>query len=176
MKKIGFLLIIVGFLAAAYSTALDIVTTDWMLFVPAALAAAMGVWLVKRATHGEAKSAGVLSANQAELTESLQNIVTNLEQMQAEGEATPIAALREEIDARLREDLRRFADARQSLVHLFGLQTYADIMSSFATGERYVNRIWSASADGYNQEARNYLQRAADQFRNARQQLQAATG
>jgi CRISPR/Cas system-associated protein Csm6 len=106
----------------------------------------------------------------------LQNIVVNLEQMQNAVEVTPIAALRDEIDAKLREDLRRFADARESLIHLFGLQTYADIMSSFATGERYVNRVWSASADGYNAEARDYIARAADQFRNARQQLQTEIG
>ena len=176
MKKLGFLLLICGFLVAAYSTALDTVMTDWMLYTPAAIAAATGVWLVKRATHGEASSASVLSANRTELSESLQNIVVNLEQMQNAVEVTPIAALRDEIDAKLREDLRRFADARESLIHLFGLQTYADIMSSFATGERYVNRVWSASADGYNAEARDYIARAADQFRNARQQLQTEIG
>ena len=87
MKNFGYLLLIGGFLAAAYSTALDTVRTDWTLYVPAAIAAAIGVWCVKRATRGEAKSADVLSANQAELKESLQNIVANLEQMQAAGEA-----------------------------------------------------------------------------------------
>ena len=176
MKKSGYLLLIGGFLVAAYSTALDIVATNWTLYVPAAMAAAMGVWFVKRAAHGEAKSAGVLSANQAELTESLQNIVRNLEQIVDDGETTPIATLREVIDEKLREDLRRFADARESLIHLFGLQMYADLMSSFAAGERYINRVWSASADGYNAEARNYLVRAADQFRSASQQLRSATG
>ena len=40
-----------------------------------------------------------------------------------------------------------------SMVHLFGLQTYADIMSEFAAGERYINRVWSASADEYDNEA-----------------------
>ena len=69
MKKMGYLLLISGFLAAAYSTALDIVSTNWMLYVPAAIAAALGVLLVKRATRGVAKSDSVLSANQAELTD-----------------------------------------------------------------------------------------------------------
>ena len=63
------------------------------------------------------------------------------------------------------------------MVHLFGLQTYADIMSKFAAGERYVNRVWSASADGYDHEASTYLEKAAVQFREAQQQLlQAADG
>ena len=82
--------------------------------------------------------------------------------------------LREAMDLRLRNDLRRFADARESMVHLFGLQTYADIMSSFAAGERYINRVWSASADGYDEEAATYLEKAAAQFADARAQLSAA--
>jgi hypothetical protein len=60
------------------------------------------------------------------------------------------------------------------MVHLFGLQTYADIMSNFATGERYINRVWTASADGYDGEAEQYLGKAAEQFRNAQSQLAAA--
>jgi len=86
------------------------------------------------------------------------------------------ADLRERIDLKLRDDLRRFADARGSMVHLFGLQTYADIMSSFAAGERYINRVWSASADGYEGEAATYLEKAAQQFADAQRQLQEAQG
>ena len=57
------------------------------------------------------------------------------------------------------------------MVHLFGLQTYADIMSDFATGERYINRVWSASADGYDNEADLYLRKAAVQFDAAKDKL-----
>ena len=81
---------------------------------------------------------------------------------------------RAEIDARLRDDLRRFADARESLVHLFDLQAYANVRSDFAAGERYINRVWSASADGYDGEARHYLGKAAAQFRAAGRQLETA--
>ena len=86
----------------------------------------------------------------------------------------PSTALRNAIDDRLREDLRRFAEARESIVHLVGLQAYANIMSEFAAGERYVNRVWSASADGYTDEAARYLERAAAQFRQAQAELAAA--
>jgi len=61
-----------------------------------------------------------------------------------------------------------FANARESMKHVFGLQNYADVMSAFAAGERYVNRVWSASTDGYVDEVRNYLNRATEQFREAR--------
>lgn len=174
MRKLGFLLLAGGFLAAAYATALDARETDWMLFVPAAIVAAAGVLIVKRQSRGAARSAAVLTANRADLSESLDNVVAVLDELTNADAAAPVD-LRRQIDDRLRNDLRRFADARESIVHLFGLQTYADIMSEFATGERYINRVWSASADGYDAEATEYLRRAAIQFRDARARLQAAT-
>lgn len=174
MKNTGFILLAGGFLVAAYSTALDTVATNWLLFIPAAVAGIFGVILIKRQSGGAAKSEQVLSENRAELNESLGNIVSNLERISEAGESISTTQLRTEIDDQLRVDLRRFADARESLVHLFGLQTYANIMSDFAAGERYVNRVWSASADGYDGEARRYIDRAAVQFRAARQQLDAA--
>lgn len=173
MKNIGFLLLVAGFLGGAYSTALDTEVTNWIIFVPAALTAIIGVIIVKRQASGQATSESVLTANRMELTESLANIVRNLDELISAGSAVSIDSLRDEVDARLRDDLRRFADARESMIHLFSLQTYADIMSDFATGERYVNRVWSASADGYNREARNYLDKAVAQFRSASQQLES---
>jgi hypothetical protein len=176
MKHIGFLLLTGGFVIAAYSTALDTVATNWNLFMPAALAGIVGVIFIKRQASGEARSEHVLTANRAELNESLGNIVTNLARMNEAGDTVSTADLRAAIDDRLRDDLRRFADARESLVHLFGLQAYANVMSDFAAGERYVNRVWSASADGYDGEARRYLGKAEVQFRAARQQLKTAGG
>ena len=141
MKIIGFCLLIAGFLAGAYSTALDIEATNWSYFVPAAVIAIVGVILIKRDASGQATSEKVLAANRSELTESLANIVSNLDELIGAGNSVSIEHLRDEIDARLRNDLRRFADARESMVHLFSLQIYANIMSNFATGERYVNRV-----------------------------------
>jgi len=34
-------------------------------------------------------------------------------------------------------------------------------------GERYINRVWSASTDGYVDEVRTYLKRATEQFSEA---------
>jgi len=79
----------------------------------------------------------------------------------------PVYEARFEIDRLLREDLNNFANARESMKHVFGLQHYADVMSAFAAGERYINRVWSASTDGYVDEVRSYLDRATQQFREA---------
>ena len=47
-------------------------------------------------------------------------------------------------------------------------------MSDFAAGERYLNRVWSASADGYADEAMDYIDRARQQFEEARAKLAQA--
>jgi len=170
MKKIAYLLLCGGFLAGAYATALDARSVDWTLFSIAAIAAIAGVLLAKRASRAHATSGTVLETNRKELNESIGNIVRDLGKM-TDGTAARGEELRNWIDETLRPDLRRFVDARQSMVHLFGLQTYADIMSEFAAGERYINRVWTSSADGYDTEAETYLTRAAEQFAHAQRQL-----
>lgn len=175
MKNIGYFLLAGGFLAGAYATALDTQSVNWSLFAVAALAAITGLVIFKRQASAIARSDTVLELNRGELRESIQNIVRDLGEIIGNGPVSGVE-LRDAIDLRLRTDLRRFAEARESMVHLFGLQTYADIMSSFAAGERYINRVWSASADGYDQEATTYLGKAAKQFAEAQQQLLQAAG
>jgi len=173
MKAIGFALLVLGFLIGAFATALDVENVNWTLFGVAALGAVAGLMLVKRAAAAHATSEAVLELNRGELRESIGNIVRDIADIAADASARG-AGLRDVVDRRLRTDLRRFAEARESMVHLFGLQTYADIMSHFAAGERYINRVWSASADGYYEEAEAYLQKAARQFADAQEQLLAA--
>ena len=173
MKNIGFFLLAGGFLAGAYATALDVEQVNWSLFALAAIGALVGLSLIKRAAAAHAQSDEVLEMNRGELRDSIANVIRDLGEI-VEDRAARGSALRDAIDLRLRNDLRRFAAARESMVHLFGMQTYADIMSSFAAGERYINRVWSASADGYEEEAENYLVKAAEQFADAQEQLFAA--
>ena len=166
MKKIGYFLLAAGFLGGAFATSLDVQEVNWTVFAIAAVAALVGLIIVKREASAAARSDTVLELNRGELRESIQNIVRDLRELNG-GSLKHGSQLREKIDLELRTDLRRFADARESMVHLFGLQTYADIMSSFAAGERYINRVWSASADGYDDEASAYLKKAAVQFAEA---------
>lgn len=173
MKNLGYFMVALGFLGGAFATSLDVQNVNWTIFISMAALALMGLVIYKMQIGALARSEEVLETNRVELRESISNIMADLTELNA-GELTRGAVLRDRIDLKLREDLRRFADARQSMVHLFGLQTYADIMSNFAAGERYINRVWSASADGYDEEADTYLKKAATQFDEARQQLEKA--
>jgi len=173
LKGLGYLFLCAGFVIAAYATALDVENVSWPLYAVAALTAVAGVVVIKRHARSIAQSDQVLENNRAELRESIDNVVKDLREIVTSGSLRG-AALRERIDENLRPDLARFAEARESMVHLFGLQTYADIMSHFAAGERYVNRVWSSSADGYDVEAARYLGKAEEQFADAQRQLNEA--
>ena len=168
MTRLGYALLIAGFLAGAYFASTDADSTDWALFVPAALIATAGVVLVKRAARAGATASHVLEGNRRDLAESLARICENLEKLHRDRDAIPSHGMRFEIDRLFRDDLIRFVDARQSLSHLYGLQVYADVMSEFAAGERYLNRVWSASADNYVDEVMRYLDKALEQFRHAK--------
>jgi hypothetical protein len=169
MKSLAMLLIILSFLAGAFLASLDPRTMNWTLMVPALAVGVLGLWLHRKAEHGEIRAGGRLAGNIRSLGESLDNIHRNLEAVCARGDDLPVYEARFEIDRLFREDLNRFADARESMIHVFGMQNYADVMSNFAAGERYINRVWSASTDGYIDEVRTYLERARRQFDEARE-------
>ena len=172
MKELGYFLLVAGFLGGAFATALDVEQVNWTIFAVAALAGIAGLIMVKRQASAHARSGSVLEVNRNELRDSIHNIVRDIEGL-SYGDDEGVT-LRDDIDLKIRNDLRRFADARESMVHLFGLQAYADIMSSFAAGERYINRVWSAAADGYGAEATTYIAKAAKQFADAQSQLTKA--
>jgi len=172
MSRVGYLLLVAGFLVGAYFASTDAETTEWAWFLPAALAGAAGVVIVKRATRAGATAEHVLEGNRRDLTESLSAICANLERLYADRDAIPPHDMRFEIDRQFRDELIRFVDARHCLSHLYGLQVYADVMSEFAAGERYLNRVWSASADNYVDEVMLYLGKARDQFLHARKLLE----
>jgi len=168
MKTFALILVIASFLAGAFLSSLDPQRVDWNWMVPVLLAGVAGLWLHRLAQRGERRSSHRLAGNIRVLETSLDNICRNLDAIHARGDELPVYEARFEIDRLFREDLSNFAEARESMIHVFGMQNYADVMSNFAAGERYINRVWSASTDGYVDEVRMYLERARDQFDEAR--------
>ena len=98
----------------------------------------------------------------------------NLAELEGRKDKVPTYDMRFEIDRIFRDDLANFADSRESMKHIFGLMAYADIMSSFAAGERYLNRVWSASTDGYVDEVLLYVGKAHSQFQHAKEEWDKA--
>jgi len=167
MNAVAKMLIVGSFLAGAFITALDPRKVAWSWLVPVLLVGAAGLWLARQARHKDARAANKLGENIDVLGRSLHSILARLELMCRNKDELPTYEARFEIDRLFRKELNAFAQARESMIHVFGIQNYADVMSNFAAGERYLNRIWSASTDGYVDEVNLYLDKAHRQFREA---------
>lgn len=167
MKTIALLLVLVAFLAGSFITVLDPREVNWTWMVPVLLVGAVGLWLSRRAEHKAARAGNKLAGNIDLLGSNLSNIHAHLTLICHNKDELPTYEARFEIDRLFRDDLSEFANARESMIHVFGMQNYADVMSNFAAGERYINRIWSASTDGYVDEVNLYLDKALAQFTEA---------
>lgn len=155
------------FLAGAFLSVLDPNLVQWNWMLPVLGVGVIGLWMHRKAHHAEARSGERVAGNMATLEQSLANISRNLSSICGDKDNLPVHEARFMIDRLFRDDLNNFANARESMVHVFGMKNYADVMSSFAAGERYINRVWSASVDGYVDEVSKYLDRANDQFEHA---------
>jgi hypothetical protein len=173
MRSIGLILITIGFLGGALVAVLDPAAIRWLWFVPCLVLGAVGVVLVQVAIRAEAMDVTRTSSNFAILTASLGDIVKSLSALDSIKESVDVYELPQRIDSELRGDISSFVDARQSIAHVCGTQAYADVMSHFAAGERYLNRVWSCAADGYIDEAHAYIGRSREQFAEALERLQA---
>ena len=113
------------------------------------------------------KSEEKLSENIRAVETTLAAIVQNINTLNSERHSINTYDMRFRIDELFPDDLAGFVEARESIAHRYGLTAYGQIMSSFAAGERYLNRVWSASADGYIDEVSAYIEKARDQFTNS---------
>lgn len=174
MTMIGRFIVFTAFIFGAYFTALDPQTVNWPVFLAVVAVGVIGIVLVKRAEAAAAQDQDKLSESQTALKESLDTIIQSLQSLDREKATIPTYDMRFKIDEMLRDDLFTFADNRDAMKVLFGLESYADIMSSFAAGERYINRVWSASTDGYVDEVILYVEKSLAMFEEAKTRFEAA--
>jgi hypothetical protein len=164
MRKLGYLLITIGFLAGALTATVDQQKVSWVYYIAALLAGAVGIALVRSGERQESRAEGKLASNIQSVEASLSRIVENITRLNSEKQSINTYDIRHRIDELFAEDLTTFVEARQSIAHVHGLSAYADVMSDFAAAERYLNRVWSASVDGYIDEVNTYLDKAQEQF------------
>ena len=171
MRTAGYFLIAIVFLAASLVAVTKALEVRWGYFVPLVALGFVGVALVRVGIRSHAQAAHRVTANVQSLNTSLASIVEKVSRLNRDKASIDTYDMRQRLDEMLLEDLDTFVEARESIGHQYGLQAYADVMSHFAAGERYVNRVWSASADGYIDEVNAYLDKAEEQFKEARERL-----
>jgi len=164
MRRLGFLLVTIGFLGGSLASVLSEDAVKWSWFVPAVVVAVAGVVLVRSSERQQARATHRLVSNMQAIEQSLRRVVENMARLNGQKQSINPYEVRHRIEELFADDLNTFVEARESIAHSHGLNAYADVMTLFAAGERYLNRVWSASADGYVDEINEYLDRASEQF------------
>jgi hypothetical protein len=167
LRHLGYLLITVGFLGGSFEVVKQVEgvnTAPFLLWLGIGIA---GVVVAQRARRAEATDVEVITTNVRAIESSLQALSAEANKLNAEKSGINVYDLRHRIDAAFMADLVKFVDARESIAHSYGLKAYAELMNRFAAGERALNRVWSASTDGYVDETSSYLEKAAIHFEDA---------
>lgn len=172
MKVFGYILATIGFLAGSLASVLDKAEINWVWFVPALAAGAAGVVIARLTERRQTRAQHRVFSNMQAIQEALGRIVKNITELNSGKESIGTYEMRHRIDGLFPDDMNTFVEARETIAHLHGLSVYGDLMSHFAAAERYLNRVWSASADGYIDEVRTYLQKAQEQFVEALQRIE----
>lgn len=167
MKNFGYLLIVAGFLWGAFLTVEQPVGVNNGLYLVALAIGVAGVVTARLAARAEAMDTTRLRTNIAAIETSLAAIAADADRLDAQKGSINVYDLRHVIDETFPPHLAAFVEARESIAHSYGLKSYAEVMNRFATGERYLNRVWSASTDGYQDEAHDYIARSRVQFDDA---------
>lgn len=157
-------MVTVGFIAAALATVVDENTVRWLWYIPSLGVGAAGVVIIKMDHARQNKTEHHVASRIETVFSSLERIVANMNQLNNDKHSINTYDVRFRIDELFIKDLEMYVDARESIAHRYGLAAYGEVMSSFAAGERYLNRAWSASADGYIDEVNTYIDKARTQF------------
>lgn len=173
MVKLGYLLITAGFLGGAYLAVLSEEGVPWGSWAAALAVGVIGVALARLGAKQSATSEDRLEGDIATIRSSLASLVGKAETLDEELPRLGVYDVRLRIDDEFMADLNDFVEARESLRHRYGVQTYADVMTAFATGERSLNRAWSASTDGYIDEVARSVAKAKAHFKDAQEKFLA---
>lgn len=169
MKRIGLGLITLSFIAGAYLASLDPESMNWVVFLPVLAVGAAGAVMARVAHRNRHGSDEAVRANTTLLRESLDHVIDEVERLRSD--MPGVYEVSRAIDQRILEHLNGFVSVRDTMKVAYGLPGFAAVMGPYAGGERYLNRVWSASADGYVDEVTEYLGRALEQFREARDRI-----
>ena len=167
LNVIGQAFLWLGFLGASCAAVWNLeneenswATIPWQSYVASIGLGALGVVALRISAASHREEGGRVTAEFSTLRTSLDAIQAGIAELRDAITNDDPQGIVDYIDDCLVEPFNDFADARNALVQRFGLQGFAEVMTPFASAERFVNRAWSAAADGYIGEAVNSLTRA----------------
>lgn len=167
MKKTGYLLVFVGCIAASLTSVTNVLRVNWVYFSIFLIISIIGIFLIRRSEKKETMHEETLSRNMKAIEASLERIVDDVKKIRSGIDPDKPQEVHRRIDETLPDHLETFIESRKTIGHVYGLQAYGHVMNYFAAAERYLNRVWSASTDGYIDEIMEYMERCEQQFEAA---------
>ncbi|MBM3999372.1 MAG: hypothetical protein FJ297_07520 [Planctomycetes bacterium] len=171
MRVFGQILLWIGFFVAAFAAVAREENRDnkwasipWPVYAGGLAVGIAGVAVLRSSRASRAAGSAADDGRWESIQSGSADLVRRMAVLFAARHAIDVYEVRTFIDDELAEPLARFANARQAIADRFGLADYARLMTEFASGERAVNRAWSASADGYIDEVWMSLGTARERF------------
>lgn len=146
----------------------------WLWYGLSAAVCFAGVVLLHSSRRTATQKTDKSAASLNEITEALDRAIGQVAKLAKVSSTSAPSKIVAGIDDEIADDLRVFADGRDSMTTEHGLTVFADVMTPFAAGERAINRAWSAAADGYIDEATDCLNRGHEMLLSAREELAKA--
>ena len=166
-SQLGFALMAGGFLWGAYLVVAHLAFVDWRFYAPAFLLTALGSFMLRFSRGKAGAEDEKVAADISIVDQSLAKLLEKVRAMNADKAEADVYGFSKRIDDECMDPINDFVEAREALIHRFGLSEYAAVMDRFALGERSLNRAWCASADGYVDEVDECLARAEAHFEAA---------
>ncbi len=150
-------------------------TINWLWYGLSAAACVVGIVILRSGMKSKSVKSEQTESSLKEIKGHLSDLVANIRRLHDEHKnQTPRQTLHY-IDHVLADDFGAFADGRDNISREYGLEVFAEVMTEFAAGERAINRAWSASADGYVEEAATCIDRGLGRLQAAEAALKAAS-
>jgi hypothetical protein len=146
----------IGFLGAAVASVLRLEnssnpwsTIPWMMYAAFAAVGVAGVIVLRRQKQAAQRLSAASLTGLSTVLEKLQECSNKIDDLRLHLDDLTCEEVLEYIDLECTPALYEFAEGREVIANRCGLTSYAMVMTEFASGERYLNRAWSAAADGY---------------------------
>ncbi len=180
LRLVGHLLLWTGFFAGSFLAVRNAEVVDakwstipWLWYALAVVVGVGGVVLLRLTQLQATTHAHKLEGDLATVDDSVQQLNHKLTDLRKQKTNVPVGAVLHFIDDELMPHIADFVDARETLIHSYSMQQYAEVMTDFAAGERNINRAWSASADGYIDEVWASIERADEKMQSVSRKLAA---
>ena len=148
MTIIGQILLWSGFLGAALAAVCRIEsagippwqTIEWTWYAVSMTVGVVGVAVLRASSRAAAQHSVRVEGEFEMLETSLAILQQNIGDLCSRQDTTELQKTVSFIDSQCAEPFSDFADSRNALIQRFGLQGFAEVMTQFASAERFVNR------------------------------------